>query len=204
MAKGDHIKPNRNKQYSKTESELAAEDTMMSEAESDQDFKVEASMASEDYSAQSDEHLSDKELLRRFRTSLTSNILPTVPEISGYHVCWVPEHSNNIYDTVNHRKQIGYSVVKPEEVPSYMNTSNRAGTIEACVSFNELVLMKIPTRLYQLYMKDSHHTQPNEQERVIKQSIKQMEDKDGASVVRDEAEMTGIRNLARKVAEPTF
>ena len=54
-------------------------------------------------------------------------------------------------------------------------------------------------------MKESHHTQPNEQERSIKEIIEgKFVDQEGKSVVRDKAEMTGMNRLARKVAEPTF
>lgn len=201
MAAGDHRKPVKNRQFVKKEHELTPQ---FSEAESDHDFKLEAAHASDDLSVKSEHELGDKELLRRFRMSLTSNILPKTPDIPGFHLCWIPQSSNNIYDTVDFRKQIGYSVVKPEEVPDFLVSSNRAGQIDGCVNYNELVLMKLPQKIYQLYMRDSHHTQPMEQERVIKQAISQMEDKEGNRITRDEHEMTGISSLARKVAEPNF
>lgn len=197
MARGDLKKPSQNRNYVKSDSELGY-------SESDHEFKVEASMASEDYSVQGDAELSDAELLKRYRVSMTSNIMPTLPAIEGFHLCWVPQTSNNHYDTVDFRKQVGYAVVKPEEVPGFMSMSNRSGQIEGCVSHNELILMKIPQRLYQMWMKESHHTQPNEQEKSIQQAIKQMQYKDGQSLVRDEHEMDGINKLARKVKDPIF
>lgn len=201
MANGEFRKPIKNnaKQYIKSDAELA-----QTEAEADHQFRIEAAHAAEDYSVKGDVQLSDAELLRQFRVSMTSNILPNLPTIEGFHLCWIPAQSNNQYDTIDFRKRVGYSVVKPEEVPGFNPSSNRAGDIEGCVSYNELILMKIPMRLYQLYMKESHHTQPLEQERAIKQTITSMEDKDGKNIARDQQEMTGINNLARKVAEPTF
>jgi len=199
MSKGDFRKPIKNKQYIKSDAELS-----QTEDEADHQFRVEAAYAAEDYSVKGDVELSDAELLRQFRVSMTSNILPNLPKIEGYHLCWIPAQSNNQYDTIDFRKRVGYSVVKPEEVPGFHPASNRAGDIDGCVSYNELILMKIPVRLYQLYMKESHHTQPLEQERAIKQTISAMEDKDGQNIARDQNEMTGINNLARKVAEPTF
>lgn len=199
MKNNEFRKPVKNKQYIKSDAELA-----QTEAEADHQFKIEAALAADDHSVESEYELSDAELLRRFRVSMTSNILPNLPKIEGYHLCWIPAQSNNQYDTIDFRKRVGYSVVKPEEVPGFAPSSNRSGQIEGCVSYNELILMKIPTRLYQMWMKESHHTQPLEQERAIKQTISAMEDKDGSNIARDQHEMTGINNLARKVAEPTF
>lgn len=201
MTSTNHIKPSKTRKYVKKDSDFREQ---FSEAESDHKFKMDAANASDDYSAEGDEHMSDRELLRRFRTSLNSNILPELPEMKGYHLCWVPRSSNNKQDTVDRRLDLGYSVVKPEELPNYQLDSNRSGQTDGCISYNELILMKLPMRLYQLYMQDSHHTQPWEQERVIKQSIKNMEDKEGESLVRDESEMTGINSLARKVQTPNF
>lgn len=198
MAKHIQNKPGQGRNYVKSSEELRTE------AEDDQKFKVEAANAADDYSVQGEVELSDEEFLKRARVSLTSNVLPKPPEIKGYHTCWIPQQSNNTYDTIEYRKSVGYSVVKPEEVPQFMSSSNRAGQIEGCVSHNELVLMKLPLRLYNLLMKEIHHTQPMEQERVIKQNIKNMSDNEGNNIARDEAEMTGIRNLARKVREPDF
>jgi hypothetical protein len=199
-----HRKPNTpyDREYSDREDAQFVPST--TEAEHDVSFKVESSHASQDLSVKSDAELSDAELLRRYRVSLTSNILPELPRIEGFHVCWVPMTSNNIYDTVDYRRGIGYSVVKQEEVPGFKSPSNRAGEYEACVSHNELILMKLPSRLFQLYSVDTHHNQPNDQERVIQQNIVQMRDNEGNSIVRDTHEMTGINRLARKTKDPVF
>ena len=198
MVKHIANKPGKGRHYVKSSEQLRTE------AEDDQAFKIEAAMADDDYSVKGDVELSDEEFLKRARVSLTSNVLPKPPALAGYHTCWIPQTSNNTYDTVDYRKSIGYSVVKPEEVPSFLSSSNRSGQIEGCVSHNELVLMKMPLRLYNLLMKEYHHEQPMEQERVIKQNIVQMSDNEGNNIVRDEHEMTGIRSLARKVREPNF
>ena len=174
-------------------------------AETDLAAKAASNPSSMDFPATEGAELSDAEVLRRFRTSLANTVLPSTPNLPGFHVCWVPMTSNNQSDTVDARKQLGYAVVKEEEVPTYISPSNRSAQFEGCVSHNELILMKLPLRLYQIYMKDSHHTQPMEQERSIKADIDaKLVDEEGATVKRDEAEMTGMRRLARKVKEPTF
>lgn len=200
---GNFRKPSKNRQYvNKPSAEKPEPDFTV--AENEQAARVAASTASEDLSGQEDE-LSDAEYLRRYRTSLSNTVLPAAPKMAGFHLCWVPLASNNRFDTVDMRKQLGYVVVKPEEVPEFVSPSNRGAQFDGCVSHNELILMKIPLRLYNLHMKDSHHVQPNEQERIIKDDIaNKMVDKEGNSIVKDGAEMTGMNRLARKVAEPTF
>ena len=176
----------------------------LSEADVDSQFQMEADGASQDHSVKGDVEVSDNELLRRFRAAMLNSVLPDAPEIPGYKLCWVPEHSNNQFDTVDFRKGLGYELVKASEVPKFRSPSNRSGQYEGCVSHQELILMKLPLRLWTMYMKDNHHTSPNEQERAIKQKISQMTDNEGKNIVRDMPEMSGINRLARKVAEPVF
>lgn len=200
----NHKKPNRNqdRHYSDRSQENTA--GAVTEAEADVNFRVGESLAAQDHPVVGDAELSDAELLRRYRVSLSSNILPALPKLEGYHVCWVPPESNNIYDTVDYRKGIGYSIVKQEEIPNFTSPSNRAGQYEGCVSHNELIMMKLPLKLYQMYAMDTHHTQPNEQERVIKQNIVNLQDPEGKNVARDLHEMSGINRLARKTKDPVF
>jgi hypothetical protein len=190
--------------YAKIQSDRSL-DELLTHSDIERDATVNTSLASEEHSEKSSIELSDAELIRRFRTSLINNILPTVPSIRGYHLCWVPAQSNNTFDTIQHRQRLGYEVVKPEEMPNYNLNSNRAASVDGCIAYNELVLMKLPLRLYELYMTDLHHEQPIEQERIIKQSISErFVDDEGRSLVRDQEEMTGISSLARKVKKPTF
>lgn len=174
------------------------------EVDEDHKAKMEADHTSLDHSVQGDVELSDAELLRRFRTSMLNSVLPDAPEIPGFKLCWVPETSNNIFDTVEFRKKLGYEVVKASEVPKFQSTSNRSGQVEGCVSHQELILMKIPYRIWQMYMAENHHTSPLDQERAIKQKIQDMSDPTGKSLVRDLPEMTGINKLARNVKMPVF
>ena len=164
-----------------------------------------ASAAATDYSVRGEVELSDAEYVRRFRSEQSGNILPKPPEIPGFHTCWVPETSNNMHDNITQRQRLGYAIVKQDELPSFVSPSNRAGQYEGCVSHNELILMKIPDRFYQLLMQDAHYTQPYEQEASVKQKmLGQFVDKSGDSLTRDTNEMTGVNQLARKVAVPKF
>lgn len=173
-------------------------------SDADRAARAASNPSSEDLSVKDDPYLSDAEALSKFKSAMSSTVLPNAPVIPGFHLCWVPISSNNSSDTIDFRKTIGYAVVKEEEVPGFISPSNRSAQFDGCVSHNELILMKLPMRLYQMYMRENHHTQPLEQERIIKDRILDMKDKDGSSLARDKQEMTGINRLARKVAEPTF
>ncbi len=181
-----------------------------SAAEADFQAKGGASLAAQDHSVKDGFEMDDEEALRRFRTSLTSNILPEVPHIEGYHLCWVPKESNNMFDTVAHRLRLHYTIVKPEELSAgaLPSNTNRSAEFEGAVSFNELILMKLPARLYQIYATDTHHTQPLEQERVIKQRIDDLRgatDSSGRGLVTtDGGAEDGFNRLARKTSTPTF
>lgn len=178
---------------------------LFTEKQDDKLSREGAGYEAEDYSVKGDEMLSDAELLRRFIESSSNNILPNIPQIPGFHSCWVANNNVNKQDTIDVRRRIGYSIVKPEEIPNYDNTSNRGAEHEGCVSFNELVLMKLPERLYHMYMRENHHTSPLEQERSVKERMVNIgNDKEGNSVARDLNEMSGVNSLARKVKEPTF
>ena len=197
-------KPIRTKQYVGKKTSVTTEPNFTA-AEDDLAAHAAANPSSEDLSVKEDVELSDAEITKRYRLSLSNTVLPVAPNLPGFHVCWVPMSTNNHTDTVDFRKQLGYMLVKPEEVPGYQSPSNRSAQYEGCVTHNELVLMKVSLKIYALHMKESHHTQPNEQERSIKEIIEgKFVDQEGKSVVRDKAEMTGMNRLARKVAEPTF
>lgn len=179
--------------------------TKATEYDDDLNFKAESSLAAQDLTILANNELSEEEFLKRARTLSSASVLPKPPEIPGFHLLWAPVHSQNISDTVQFKQSLGYVIVKPEEVQNFASQSNRSGQVEGCVSHNELVLMKIPNKYYNMLMKEAHHDQPLLQEQSIKQRIREnMNDNEGKSVIRDEAEMTGINSLARKVPEPQF
>ena len=174
-------------------------------AQADHAAALQNSHAAQDYPVMGNVELSDTEYLSRFRSEQSGNILPKPPEIPGYHTCWIPEKSNNAHDNVSTRERLGYSVVKHDELPGFCDTSNRSGQFEGCVSHEELILMKIPMRFYQLLMTDAHYTQPYEQEASIREKIKyQFVDKNGESIIRDADGTVGMNTLARKVKAPIF
>jgi hypothetical protein len=102
----------------------------------------------------------------RFRNQFMQQALPRVPEIDGYHLCWLS--STNGYDTIDSRIRIGYSPVKSSEMKGFnhpsMSVTDGGDDIVRC---NEMILYKIPNDVYQDIMLEMHHYAPlDESEKV--------------------------------------
>lgn len=127
----------------------------------------------------------DDEFIANFRDSLGQSLLPDLPPIPGYHVCWISTAHKS--DTVAHRMRLGYQLIRIEECsrdmgPAASNTGDYAGI----VAINEMVAAKIPLRLYNRYMQIAHHDQPRANEFDIRSSVETM---------RREAETRDMRIL---------
>ena len=59
--------------------------------------------------------VSEDDRLEMFRNQLFNDALPDLPEIPGYHQCWLT--TTNPRDPIHRRMQLGYEPIKPEEVP---------------------------------------------------------------------------------------
>ncbi len=146
--------------------------------------------------------LSDEEALERLRTADTYSALPNPPKIPGYHLYWATTANNN--KDVFEKRQTGYTFVKPEEVPGFRTGGNRDGRMDGdVVNHNEMILMKIPERLYQLYMTEKHHTMPREAEEGIKYKVLgKMRNSGHGDLARDVGD--GITSLGEKRKAPIF
>lgn len=70
-----------------------------------------------------DRGISDDDRLEMFRAQLFNDALPDLPEIPGYHVCWLT--TTNPRDPIHRRIQLGYEPVKAEEVPGMEHAWSR-------------------------------------------------------------------------------
>lgn len=102
--------------------------------------------------------ISDSDRLDMFRQSLFQSALPDLPEIPGYHVCWLT--TTNPRDSIHSRRSLGYEPVLPEEVPGWDYASLKTGEYAGMIGVNEMVAFKLPMRLYEMYMKEAHHERP--------------------------------------------
>lgn len=147
--------------------------------------------------------LSKAELIARFRTEMFNNVLPALPDMPGYHLCWVSTTNQN--DTVNHRETMGYERVKPEDLPGMEHITLTQGNFAGCIGMNEMVAMKLPTDLYQEYMRINHHERPYSEEEKIRETVRYLKDQaqdGGASVYLGDGTNEMFNSRLRR--EPTF
>ena len=135
----------------------------------------------------------------------TQSALPKVPEIPGWHVCWLS--TTNGYDTIDKRMRLGYVPVPREEVPVFYEQHKvKSAEITGFVTCNEMVLYKIPMDVYQDVMLHMHHELPNEEAEKIKVQVEQLQgaqDSNGRHLTDIEGD--GLRQLSRKnVPDPIF
>jgi hypothetical protein len=105
-----------------------------------------------------------------FMESLDQSVLPDLPKIPGYHVCWLT--TNNLRDSLAWRERVGYTPVRIGELKNWSTTNLKtAPGDDGLVRINEMVAYKIPTRLYQRYMLELHHNRPLAEEEKLKAKV---------------------------------
>lgn len=106
--------------------------------------------------------LSEDDRLEMFRNQLFNDALPDLPEIPGYHLCWLT--TTNPRDPIHRRMQLGYEPVKPEEVPGMEYASVKTGEYAGFIGVNEMLAFKLPQSLYEKFMQEAHHNAPLREE----------------------------------------
>lgn len=124
--------------------------------------------------------ISDSDRLDMFRQSLFQSALPDLPDIPGYHVCWLT--TTNPRDSIHSRRSLGYEPVLPEEVPGWEYASLKTGEYAGLIGVNEMVAFKLPMRLFEMYMNEAHHERPLQEEGKLA---------DTADFIRQEARRRG-------------
>lgn len=108
-----------------------------------------------------------RDMLRR---DWVQEILPTPPDIPGFHVCWLS--TTNSMDPIYKRIQRGYMPVTNAEFPALGGSSIvKDGEFKGCIACNEMLLFKIEEQLYQDLMAIYHYDMPQEQERGIFEKV---------------------------------
>lgn len=121
--------------------------------------------------------LSAAERRRMLRQEWVQSVLPQVPEMPGFHLCWVS--TTNSTDPIHKRMQVGYTPVKASEIPGFDQYKvNSENEFNGCVACNEMLLFKIPMEIYQDLMAIYHYDMPLEQEQAIRDRVNGMNDED--------------------------
>jgi len=126
--------------------------------------------------------VSEDDRLEMFRNQLFNDALPDLPEIPGYHLCWLT--TTNPRDPIHRRMQLGYEPVKPEEVPGMEYASVKTGEWAGFIAINEMLAFKLPLSLYHRFMQEAHYDAPKREEDKIA---------DVADMLREQAERAGAR-----------
>lgn len=146
---------------------------------------------------------STQERRRMWSDEWTQSALPKVPEIPGWHLCWLS--TTNGYDSIDKRMRLGYVPVRADELPGFDNYRVKAGEDIGFIACNEMRLYKLPMEVYQEVMTQMHHDAPNEESDKVQVQIEQLQgnrDSSGRSLGSVEGE--GFGNLNRNVQTPVF
>jgi hypothetical protein len=155
--------------------------------------------ASEDHSRlpAEEQFASTQDIDQMWSDEWTQQALPKVPDIPGYHLCWLS--TTNSYDTIDKRIRLGYVPVLADELPGYDNYRVKAGEHVGHISCNEMLLFKLPMDLYQRVMTHFHYQKPMEATNAIMERMEELQqgaDSSGHKLLRTEGE--GFGNVSRK------
>ena len=109
--------------------------------------------------------ISDDDRLQMFQQALFNDALPDLPNLPGYHLCWLT--TTNTRDPIHRRMQLGYEPVKPEEVPGMQYATLKTGEWSGFIAVNEMLAFKLPMSLYQRVMQEAHHDAPLREEQSL-------------------------------------
>jgi hypothetical protein len=109
--------------------------------------------------------VSEEERVALYKAQFNQHILPDLPEIPGYHVCWLT--TTNPRDSIHMRMRLGYEPIRAVDIPGYDFYAMKTGEWAGFIGVNEMLAFKLPMTLYQRYMNEAHVVAPyNEQQRI--------------------------------------
>jgi hypothetical protein len=140
--------------------------------------------------------VSEDDRLEMFRNQLFNDALPDLPDMPGWHVCWLT--TTNPRDPIHRRMQLGYEPIRPEEVPGMEYATLKTGEYSGMIGVNEMLAFKLPQTLYQRFMKEAHYDAPLREENKLAETAEIMREQaarmgatlfegDGMSEMRHEA-----------------
>lgn len=122
-------------------------------------------LALQDRSVTENRNLSDEDRMAIYRQQFHQHILPDLPEIPGYHVCWLT--TTNPRDSIHMRMRLGYEPIRSADVPGYDLYALKTGEWAGFIGVNEMLAFKLPESLYQRYMNEAHNVAPYEEQARI-------------------------------------
>jgi hypothetical protein len=138
-----------------------------------------------------------------FKAAHAQAVLPDIPPIPGFHDIWLA--SNNPRDSLQMRHRLGYRPVEPDDVKGFEFVSDKGTHTDGLIRVNEMVAYKIPSELYQQYMRHNHHYAPAQEETKLTDTVTQVK-RQLASQGSNVDECDGVEALRKldSVAVPSF
>jgi len=152
--------------------------------------------------APEDKFVSAEERRKMWKDEWTQSALPQVPELKGFHLCWLS--TTNSYDSIDKRMRLGYTPVMAEEIPGYENWRVKAGEHVGFIACNEMLLFKIPLDRYQEVMAYFHHEAPLEETEKIRRNAEQNQGSDRSGRRLGQIEGEGLDNIDKPIPAPMF
>ena len=121
--------------------------------------------AMQDRAVSENRAISDDERVEMFRQQFFQSSLPDLPQIPGWHLCWLT--TTNPRDSIQMRIRLGYEPVKPEDVPGWEYATLKTGDWAGFIGVNEMLAFKLPISLYEKYMREAHHEAPLREEEKL-------------------------------------
>jgi hypothetical protein len=133
---------------------------------------------------------------RRARNEFQQTVLPSIPEIPGYHLCWLA--TNSQYDPIHRRFSLGYMPVRADEMPGYDMYKVKEGDQSGHIMCNEMLLCKMPMDVYQDIMLEHHPYQPMDEAdkiRVDQEQLVSQRDRSGKAAGSIEGSLPDESNV---------
>lgn len=153
----------------------------------------------EDREVTENREISEDERVEMFRMQNFQSVLPDLPKIPGWHICWLS--TTHPSDTIQRRQMLGYEPVKPSDVPGMDLFTLTTGDYQGMVGVKEMVAFKLPESLYQKYMMISHHEEPMRQQEGIVANIDSLREQ-AAELQGRLIEGDGISDLRKAAPRP--
>ena len=146
--------------------------------------------------------MSAQERRKMWSDEWTQSALPKVPELPGWHLCWLS--TTNSYDSIDKRLRLGYVPVMADEFPGFDNYRVKAGEHEGYISCNEMLLYKLPMDLYQDVMAHFHHEAPLDEANKIRLQAEQNVARDSRGKSLGQIEGDGLGQIDKPMPAPHF
>lgn len=150
----------------------------------------------DDRSVVGDREVSDSDRIDMFRQTLFNDVLPDLPKIPGFHVCWLSTTHQS--DSLAKRARLGYSPIRASEVPGMDYASQKTGEYDGLIMINEMLAHKLPMNLYEAYMQEAHHAAPAREAAMIAATVdshKENAARDGGEIMEGDG-MAELRRAA--------